>query len=216
MPDVVLMDDLTQEVARRGLSVALNGATPLGSFLDNTLDVVFHVAVLFTALVLLLQFVIAPLSRDSLTNTIAEQLRETIRSNLQLTHDEKKVVQASEPALQALYRISAQPSEEVQANNAWLFTYAHSVAIALFLLFGVLAWVFFRLFNAGLAGKPTLKVLRSNLLLIFPAILVAELMFFEIIATKMPPAVPSDLVAMMQDIFNAHRKDVTVADLRMT
>ena len=56
--------------------------TTLKGFLNNTLDVVFHVAILFTALVLLLQFIIAPLYTEHLTDTVTANLSTAIGPTL--------------------------------------------------------------------------------------------------------------------------------------
>lgn len=195
--------------AQRKHELTLDKHTTVSGFLDNTLDVVFHVAILFTALVLLLQFVIAPLSKENLTSHVTDGLKESLEA-IELTETQKKVIRAGAPALQSMYRMSARPSPEVTANNNWLFTYAHTVSIFLFLLFGVMVWAFFRLLKSGVAGKPTLKVLRSNLLLIFPAILVAEYTFFTLIAVNMPPMKPSEVSVMLHEITEQRQPRVSV------
>lgn len=195
--------------AQRKHELKLDEYTTVSGFLDNTLDVVFHVGILFTALVLLLQFVISPLTKENLTSHVTDGLTESL-ATIELTDTQKKIIRAGAPALQSMYRMSERPSPEVVTNNNWLFTYAHTVSIFLFLLFGVMVWAFFRLLKSGVAGGPTLKVLRSNLLLIFPAILVAEYTFFKLIAVKMPPMLPSDVSVMLQEITEQRQPRVSV------
>ena len=145
------------DIAQRKHELTLDKHTTVSGFLDNTLDVVFHVAILFTALVLLLQFIVAPLYKENLTSHVTDGLKQSLNA-VELTEHQKKVIRAGAPALQSMYRMSAEPSPEVSANNTWLFTYAHTISIFLFLLFGVMVWAFFRLLKSGVAGKPTLKV----------------------------------------------------------
>lgn len=197
-------------VDKKGMTNMVDKHTTLTGFLDNTLDVVFHVAILFTALVLLLQFIIAPLYTAHLTDNVTGNLEKAMNANLRLTNSQKQTVRAAAPALQVMYRMSDQPSPDVTTNNDWLFTYAHTVSIFLFLLFGIMVWAFFRLLKSRQAAGPTIKVLRNNLLLIFPAILVAEYMFFAIIASKMPPMLPSDVLTMLQEIVQLRQPAVSV------
>ena len=205
--DVATCLDMVQD---NGMTSMVDQHTTLAGFLDNTLDVVFHVAILFTALVLLLQLIIAPLYTAHLTDNVTGSLEKAMYANLQLTTSQKQTVRAAAPALQVMYRMSDQPSPDVTTNNDTLFTYAHTVSIFLFLLFGIMVWAFFRLLKSRQAAAPTIKVLRNNLLLIFPAILVAEYMFFAIIASKMPPMLPSDVLTMLQEIVQLRQPAVSV------
>jgi hypothetical protein len=209
-PNELAVDQCLQIGTKQGLKIMTDKHTTLTGFLDNTLDVVFHVAILFTALVLLLQFIIAPLYTAHLTDNVTGSLDAAMHANLKLTTSQKNAVRAAAPALQAMYRMSAEPSPEVATNNNWLFTYAHTVSIFLFLIFGIMVWAFFRLLKSGNVAGPTIKVLRNNLLLIFPAILMAEYAFFVIIASKMPPMLPSDVLTMLQEIVQLRLPAVSV------
>lgn len=210
MEPKLAVDECLQLGTEKGLKIMTDKHTTLTGFLDNTLDVVFHVAILFTALVLLLQFIVGPLTTETMTDNVTTGLQTAMRANLKLTTSQKNAVRAAAPALQAMYRLSAEPSPEVTNNNNWLFTYAHTVSIFLFLIFGIMVWAFFRLLKSGNMAGPTIKVLRNNLLLIFPAILVAEFVFFKLIAVKMPPMLPSDLLTMLQEIVQLRKPAVSV------
>ena len=120
-------------------------------FVEDSLDIVFHVATLFTALVLMLKVVIAPLYTNSITGTIQELIVE------QLTHAREKLgtenirdtLTLFRPMLEAQVRANAMPSLDVEVNNRWLFTYAFTLCAVLFLFFGFMLWLLRRLL-----GRP--------------------------------------------------------------
>ena len=166
-------------------------------FVEQTLDVVFHVFILFTALCALLQFIIGPVY----TSVMQNQVKKTLNS-IQLpplSPTQELALYKARPLLEAMQRMNSKPSEHVQTNNQWLFTYAHTISIMLFVLFLVLIWVLRKMLGTK-TWTPTTNVLKNNLLLIFPAILIAEFAFFEIIAMKFVPLYPSDFITMFGSI----------------
>lgn len=205
MPSEVELAALLAQADKQDVVPKIDPDTKLTDFLGNTLDVVFHVGILYTALVVLLQFIIAPLYTETLTDNVTDSLESAMDANLTLDPTQQQALQIAAPGLQVVYRLTNRPAPEVTMNNNWLFSYAHSISVAIFLLFGVIVWVFFRLLKSATAGRPTLKVLRSNLLLIFPAILIAEYAFFKMIAVNMPPMLPSDVIRMIQEILEQRK-----------
>ena len=144
--------------------------TPLLHFVEDSLDISFHVAILFTALVLLLQFIIGPMYTEALTTQVTTAIDETMAA-VQIDDNNKKVLHYSNPVLSVVRRMADKPSADVEVNNHWLFTYSHVISIALFLLFGSMLWVMRRILGTTFMARPTRKVFLENLLLIFPAIL---------------------------------------------
>ena len=166
-------------------------------FVEEVLDVVFHVFILFTALCALLQFIIGP----TYTQVMQDQVRTTMNKiNLPPRPPSQELaLYQARPVLEALQRMNAKPSQHVSTNNHWLFVYAHTISIMLLLLFLVLIWVLRKMLGAK-AGTPTTNVLKNNLLLVFPAILIAEFAFFELIAMKFVPLCPSDFINMFGNV----------------
>ena len=106
---------------------------------------------------------------------------------------------------QVIYRIS----DSVQINNNWIWRYTHTISIFLILAFIFLVWIMRRaILMTTLAGAPaarhtwtpTANVLKNNLLLIFPAILIAEGGFFELVAKKYIPVLPSQFVRTFSQV----------------
>ena len=165
-------------------------------FVEETLDIIFHIFVLFTALCGLLQFVIGP----TYTRVMRQHIDTLIQNiPLDLTPQQQISLDRLRPMLKTLQKINASRSVYDTDNNTWLFTYAHTISILLFLAFLVLIWVLRKMLGAK-TWTPTTKVLRNNLLLIFPAILIAEFSFFELIAMHYSPLLPRDFLKMFSNI----------------
>ena len=166
-------------------------------FAEETLDVVFHIFIIFTALCGLLEFVIGPtysrVMQDLLRTTIG-QIEVPPLSPTQ----EVALIQA-QPALKVLQRMCQKPDRQVQTNNHWLFVYAHTISVMLLLIFLLIMWLLRKMIGVK-AATPTTNVLKNNLLLIFPAILVAEFAFFQMIAINFVPLSPSDFVQLFRGI----------------
>jgi hypothetical protein len=188
---------------------------PLMHFIEDSLDISFHIAILFTALVLLLQFIIGPMYTAALTTQVTVAVGDALAS-AKLDAHSRQLLQISNPVLSVVRRMAEKPSAEVTINNNWLFTYGHVLSIALFVLFGSMLWVLRRVFGGAYMARPTRKVLLENLLLIFPAILVAEYAFFVIIASKYVPMTPSELMHMLADIMNHHHVQGVVQNVRLS
>ena len=102
-------------------------------------------------------------------------------------------------------QIIVRESQHVKVNNDWIWRYAHTISILLFLGFIALVWIMRKSMeltsNQGYQiWTPTTNVLKNNLLLIFPAILIAEGGFFEIVAKKFIPIMPSDFLRLFSEI----------------
>ena len=111
-------------------------------------------------------------------------------------------------------RVLYRTSEQVRVNNDWIWRYAHTISVFLFLAFIFLVWIMKKSIdlttsdtNTQQIWTPTSNVLKNNLLLIFPAILLAEGGFFEIVAKKYIPILPSDFVSIFAEILS--EKEVT-------
>ena len=165
-------------------------------FVEETLDVVFHIFILFTALCGLLQFIIGP----TYTRVMEQQVDSILQSMIfDLTLQQKEELVRATPLLETIQRISQREATYSTSNNQWLFIYGHTISVLLFVLFLVLIWVLNMMLGAK-TWDPTTNVLRNNLLLIFPAILIAEFSFFEIIAMHYSPLLPSDFLQMFGSI----------------
>lgn len=199
MAEEPLCNSFAKRKANMSHQAFVNKQAHVTHFVEEVLDVVFHVFILFTALCALLQFIIGP----TYTQVMQDQVRTTMQSIElpPLSPSQELALYHARPVLEALQRMNAKPSEHVVTNNHWLFVYAHTISIMLLLLFLVLIWVLRKMLGAK-AGTPTTNVLKNNLLLIFPAILIAEFAFFEMIAMKFVPLYPSDFIKMFGNILH--------------
>ena len=165
-------------------------------FVEETLDVVFHIFILFTALCGLLQFIIGP----TYTRVMEQQVDSILQNmNFNLTDKQRMALIQASPMLETVQRINRQRAPFSVSNNQWLFIHGHTISALLFILFLVLIWVLNMMLGAK-TWTPTTNVLKNNLLLIFPAILIAEFSFFEIIAMHYSPLLPSDFLNMFGSI----------------
>ena len=111
-------------------------------------------------------------------------------------------------------QIIVRESQHVQVNNNWIWRYAHTISILLFLGFIALVWIMRTSMELTSdqgyqIWTPTTNVLKNNLLLIFPAIIIAEGGFFEVVAKKFIPILPSDFLRLFSEILRSRSTATT-------
>lgn len=177
-----------------------NGAT-------FTLNVIFHVFVLFIALTVLYITVIAPLESKTLQKEVDEKLQASIREAFQNADPDtrKKLHEGLAFARPQLERLSKRYDGEDPcrvAHNKSVFASAWGIVMVLGLVWVVTIAV---LAASGVSmGKPVAHIVFENLI-IFAIVGGVEFAFFKLVASKFVPVMPSQLakdsVAALQSSF---------------
>lgn len=198
----------TQQVLRQIRKEGMQGVGDLNTFLAKNnvvveaphgavfaLNIILHVFVLFLALTLLYIFVISPLESKTLQNEVDEKLVEALQTTVQSTSpkQQKSVGEAMYVAMPVLNRLAetySQPDTQRQQHNKDVFVRAGLIALFLGILFAIVICI---LASCKVKLKShVLHVLLENLV-IFAIIGVVEFMFFQFVAKKFVPTMPSQL-----------------------
>ena len=167
-----------------------------------SVNVVFHVLVLFTALTLLFKFVVSPTEVDALqgnvNNLISQNLSGVLATGNTTSNGAlKPLLQALEPELQVLATTYEGPSDAVRIQNQWIFGAAYFI---IGILVAVLLTMLLTLRTSCRGNTSKLMVsawppgiLLENLL-IFAVIGGAEYGFFSLVASKFVPVMPSEIL----------------------
>lgn len=167
-----------------------------------SVNVVFHVLVLFTALTLLFKFIISPTEVDALqgnvNNLISGNLPGVLATgNTSSGNALKPLLQALEPELEVLASTYSGPSDAVRLQNQWIFGAAYFI---IGILVAVLLTMLLTLRTSCRGNTTKLMVsawppgiLLENLL-IFAVIGGAEYGFFSLVASKYVPVMPSEIL----------------------
>ena len=167
-----------------------------------SINVVFHVLVLFTALTLLFKFVISPTEVDALqgnVNSLLSQNMATVLANGNTASNNtlKPLLQTLQPELEFLSSTYQGSSDAVRIQNQWIFG-------AAFFIIGILVAVLLTMLltlrtscrgntsKLMLSGWPP-GILLENFL-IFMVIGGAEYGFFSLVASKYVPVMPSEIL----------------------
>lgn len=167
-----------------------------------SVNVVFHVLVLFTALTLLFKFVVSPTEVDALQGNVNNLISQNLSSVLATGNTTsngalKPLLQALEPELQVLATTYEGPSDAVRIQNQWIFGAAYFI---IGILVAVLLTMLLTLRTSCRGNTTKLMVsawppgiLLENLL-IFAVIGGAEYGFFSLVASKFVPVMPSEIL----------------------
>ena len=167
-----------------------------------SVNVVFHVLVLFTALTLLFKFVVSPTEVDALQGNVNNLISQNLSGVLATGNTTSKgalkpLLQALEPELQVLATTYEGPSDAVRIQNQWIFGAAYFI---IGILVAVLLTMLLTLRTSCRGNTSKLMVsawppgiLLENLL-IFAVIGGAEYGFFSLVASKFVPVMPSEIL----------------------
>ena len=167
-----------------------------------SVNVVFHVLVLFTALTLLFKFVVSPTEVDALQGNVNNLISQNLSGVLATGNTTSKgalkpLLQALEPELQVLATTYEGPSDAVRIQNQWIFGAAYFI---IGILVAVLLTMLLTLRTSCRGNTSKLMVsawppgiLLENLL-IFAVIGGAEYGFFSLVASKFVPVLPSEIL----------------------
>lgn len=212
----------TQQVLRKIREEGLHGVDSLNTFLAKNkvtveaphgaifaLNVILHVFVLFLALTLLYIFVISPLESKTLQEEVDEKLVDALQTTMQKATPEqqKDIGEAMYVVLPLLNRaamVYSQPDDHQKQNNKNVFIRAGLIAGFLGLLFIIIAGV---LASCKVNLKSHVGHILLENLIIFAIIGVVEFMFFQFVAKKFVPTMPSQLG---NDALKAAQNEFTV------
>lgn len=186
----------------------MEGAGALNTYLDHnqipveppkgtvfTLNIIFHVFVLYAALTMLYKTVIAPLEAKTLQSELEDKLTEGIDHAFEkLTPEQSANVEAalrvSMPVLQKVRDLNNVADIEREAGNRRVFDTAYGIIGMLFLTFVIVVAILAA--SKVRIWKHVMHILFENLI-IFAIIGGAEYTFFTLIAKKFVPVMPSQL-----------------------
>lgn len=160
-----------------------------------SLNVVFHVLVLFIALTLLYIFVVGPEERHSLQKQFDNQVEDALVQGLTAADGDGSVtraVRSATPALQVLQATYARDDEATKQHNWGVFAVAFGVIGVLAAIF--VAVVCFLRFGAGIPMASVVAHIGFENLVLFAVIGVAEYMFFKLVASTYIPIMPSSML----------------------
>lgn len=165
---------------------------------ELTLNIVFHVFILFLALTLLYIIVVAPLENQSLTNQVEDEIHSGLSTGLRNLETKcsagnpncvRDVLRKLAPSLQKVRNLYAGEDPTRKAHNQSVLNFAWAVVAALGLAFVVSVMIL--AFGSGVSmGKPVATIIFENLI-IFAIIGIAEFTFFKLVAAKFIPVQPS-------------------------
>jgi len=167
-----------------------------------SVNVVFHVLVLFTALTLLFKFIVSPTEVDALqgnVNNLLSQNMATVLANGNTASNNtlKPLLQTLQPELEVLAGTYQGPSDAVRIQNQWIFGAAYFI---IGILVAVLLTMLLTLRTScrGNTSKLMLSAWPPGILLenflIFMVIGGAEYGFFSLVASKYVPVMPSEIL----------------------
>ena len=167
-----------------------------------SVNVIFHVLVLFTALSVLFFFVVAGQERESLQGTFTDLLRQNMPSMLSGANEEsggalKALLNENDAVLAKLEASLTKEDPAVATQNKWL-------AVTAVLIGGIiLAMLLSSTITMRLECKRDVSSMMLSVwppgivwenLLIFSVIGCAEYAFFKLVASKYVPVAPSTVV----------------------
>jgi hypothetical protein len=158
------------------------------------INVLLHMAILFTILSLIFINFISKLEKQALESELSHLIKENISKEFNnLDSDTKaklsKIIKESTPVLDHFIDLYSTPDKNVQTYNNWLFTAMYIVIGFLFLM--VVISIIIPTYSV-----PVWSIIGENLG-IFLAIGIFEGAFFYFIIQKYVPAEPSYLVNTM-------------------
>lgn len=166
---------------------------PTGS--TFTLNILFHVLVLFTALTVLYITVVAPMESQSLQKEVDTSVQSAIRTayDKQAPATQQQLQQGLNFAMPALLKLRKRYAGDDPcrvAHNKTVLAQAWTIVGLLAVVFVVAVAV---LAASGVSmGRPVAHIIFENLI-IFAVVGVVEFMFFKLVASKFIPVMPSEI-----------------------
>lgn len=174
----------------------------LGKWTAFTLNVIFHVFVLFFALTMLYIFVVGPQERSSLQKQFDNQVQAALKQGL-VSGDAasggalKTALKDATPALEVLAQTYSTPNQAVKEHNWGVFAVAFGVVAVLAITFA--ATVLFLRYGAGIPMATVVAHIGFENLILFAIIGIAEFLFFKLVASKYIPILPSTMLNTVLD-----------------